>query len=135
MLLHNCVLYLRGVKSTWKSYLSKSTDTLQWKLLHYKLQITNSKTTWVKVLEYLILTVLKYVTYTKYRLKDALIKDTFQSRTVTVWRSWRKQAEARIYVQIFHVKTTTNNKPKTIGNKEQNDGQTDNYYIQQLTKN
>ncbi len=41
-----------------------------------------------------------------------------------------KQAEARIYVQIFHGKTTTNNKPKTKGNKEQNDGQTDNHYIQ-----
>ncbi len=50
--------FIRGVKSTWKPYLSKSTDTLQWKLLHYKLQVTNSKTTWVKVLEYLILTVL-----------------------------------------------------------------------------
>ncbi len=47
----------RGVKSTWKPYLSKSIDTLQWKLLHYKLQVTNSKTTWVKVLKYLILTV------------------------------------------------------------------------------
>ncbi len=42
----------RGVKSSWKPYLNTSTDTLQWKLLHYKLQVTNSKTTWVKVLEY-----------------------------------------------------------------------------------
>ncbi len=39
------------------------------------------------------------------------------------------------YVQGFHVKTRTNNKPKTKGNKEQNDGQTDNHYIQKLTKN
>lgn len=31
----------RGVKRTWKPYLSKSTDTLKWKL-----QVTNSKTTW-----------------------------------------------------------------------------------------
>ncbi len=67
--------FTRGVK-TWKPYLSISTDTLQWKLLHYKLQVTNSKTTWVKVLKFLILTVLKtvkqYFTYTKYRLRDAL---------------------------------------------------------------
>ncbi len=78
----------RAVKSTWKPYLSKSTDTLQWKLLHYTLQFTNSKTTWVKVLVYLILTVLKYFTYTKYRLKDALVKETWQSKSVTLWRSW-----------------------------------------------
>ncbi len=45
------------------------------------------------------------------------------------------QAEARIYVQAFHGKTRTNNKPTTKGNKEQNDGQTDNHYIKQLTKN
>ncbi len=125
----------RGVKSTWKPYLSKSTDTLQWKLLHYTLQVTNSKTTWVKVLEYLILTVLKYFTYTKYRLKDALVKETCQWKTVTLWRSCGKQVEARIYVQICHGKTRTKNKPKTKGNKEQNDGQTDNHYIQQLSKN
>ncbi len=50
--------HIRRVKNTWKPYLSKSTDTLQWKLLHYKLQATNSKITW----EYLILTVLKYFT-------------------------------------------------------------------------
>ncbi len=109
----------RGVKSTWKSCLSKSTDTLPWKLLHYKLQVTNSKPTWVKALQYLILTVLKYFTYTRYRLKDALVKETWQSKSVTLWRSW-KQAEARIYVQ-----TRTNNKPKT----------TDNHYSQQVTKN
>ncbi len=120
----------RGVKSTWKPYLSKSTDTLQWKLLHYKLQVTNYKTTRVKVLEYLILTVLNYFTYTKYRLRE-----TFQSKTVTLWRSWGKQAEARIYVQGFHGKTRTSNKPTTKWNKEQNDGETDNHYIQQLTKN
>ncbi len=118
-------------ESTWKPYLSKSTETLQWKLLHYTLQVTNSKTTWV---EYLILTVLKYFTYTKYRLKDALVKETFQSKTVTLWRSWGKQAEARIYVQAFHGKTRTNNKPKTKGDKEQNDGQTDNHYIQHTHK-
>ncbi len=46
-----------------------------------------------------------------------------------------KQAEERIYIQAFHGKTRTNNKPKTTGNKEQNDGETDNHYIQQLTKN
>ncbi len=46
-----------------------------------------------------------------------------------------KQEEARICLQIFHGKTRANNKPKTTGNKEQNDGQTDNGYIQQLTKN
>ncbi len=43
--------------------------------------ISNSlkkKETWVKVLEYLILTVLKYFTYTKYKLKDALFKETSQ---------------------------------------------------------
>ncbi len=57
-----CVHHIRRVKNTWKPYLSKSTDTLQWKWLHYKLQATNSKITWVKVLEYLILTVLKYFT-------------------------------------------------------------------------
>ncbi len=57
------LITVRGVKSTWKPYLSKSTDTLQWKLIHYKIQVTNSKTTWVNVLEYLILTVLKYFTY------------------------------------------------------------------------
>ncbi len=131
----NCKQTYRGVKSTGKPYLSKSTDTLQWKLLHYKLQVTNSKTTWVKVLEYLILTVLKYFTYTKYRLKDALVKETWQLKTVTLWKSWGKQAEARIHVQAFHGKTRTNKKPKTKGNKEQNDGQTDNHYIQQLTKN
>ncbi len=84
--------FSRGVKSTWKPYLSRSTDTLQWKLIHYNLQVTNSKTTWVKVLEDLILTVLKYFTYTKYRLKDALVKETSRSKTVTLWRSWGKQA-------------------------------------------
>ncbi len=129
------LLFTRGVKSTGKPYLSKSTDTLQWKLLHYKLQVTNFKTTWVKILEYLILTVLKHFTYTKYRLKDALVKETSQSKTVTLWRSWGKQAEERIYVQAFHGKTRTNNKPKSTGNKEQNDRLTDNHYIQQLTKN
>ncbi len=108
-------LHVRGVKSTWKSYLSKSTDTLQWKLLHCKLQVTNTKTTWVKVLEYLILTVRTCFSYTKYKLKDALLKETSQSKTVTLWRSWGKQAEARIYVQAFHGKTRTNNKPKTAG--------------------
>ncbi len=36
-------LHVRGVKYTWKPYLSKSTDTLQWKLLHYKLQVTIPK--------------------------------------------------------------------------------------------
>ncbi len=46
-----------------------------------------------------------------------------------------KQAEARIYAQIFHGKARTKNKPKTTGNNEQNDGQTDNHYIQQFTKN
>ncbi len=46
-----------------------------------------------------------------------------------------KQAEARIYVQGYNGKTRTNNKPKTTGNKEQNDRQTDKHYIQQLTKN
>ncbi len=66
-----------SVKSTWKPYLSKSTDTL--KLLHYKSQVTNTKTTWVKVLEFLIWTVLKCFTYTKYKLKDALVKETSQS--------------------------------------------------------
>ncbi len=68
-----------------------------------------------KVLEYLILTVLKYFTYTKYRLKDALVKETWQSKSVTLWRSWGKQAEARIYVQAFHGKTRANNKTKTTG--------------------
>ncbi len=103
-------LISRGVKSTWKPYLSKSTDILQWKLL-YKSPIP--KPTWVKVLEYLILTALKYFSYTKYRLKDALVKETSQSKTVTLWRSWGKQAEARIYVQVFHGKTRTSNKPTT----------------------
>ncbi len=77
----------------------------------------------------------KYFTYTKYKLKDALVKGTCQSKTVTLWKSWGKQADARIYVQAFHGKTRTNNKPKTKGNKEQNGRQTDNHYIQQLTKN
>ncbi len=110
----------RGVKNTWKPYLSKSTDTLQWKLLHYNLQVTNSKTTWVKVLEYLILTVLKYFTYTKYRLKDALVKETSKSKTATLWRNWGKHAEARIYVKAFHGKTRTSNKTTiTFNNLQQ----------------
>jgi len=33
-------------------------------------------------------------------------------KTVTLWRSWGKQTEARIYVQTFHGKTRTKNKPK-----------------------
>ncbi len=80
----------------------------------YKLQVTNSKTTWVKVLEFLILPVLKYLTYTKYGLKDAPVKETSQSKSVTLWRSWGKQAGARICEQAFYVKTRTNNKPTTI---------------------
>ncbi len=63
------VLFLEIQMCTWKPYLSKSTDTLHWKWLHYKLHVTNSKTTWVKVLEYLILTVLKYFNDTNYMLK------------------------------------------------------------------
>ncbi len=59
------------------------------------LQVTNSKTTWVKVLEYLILTVLKYFTYTKYRLKDALVNEKCQSNAV---EKLGKTAEVRIYV-------------------------------------
>ncbi len=58
-----------GVKSTWNHSWVK-VQIPQWKLLHYMLQVTNSKTTWVKVLVYLILTVLKYFNYTKYRLKS-----------------------------------------------------------------
>ncbi len=73
------------------------------------------KTTWEKIFEYLILTVLKYCTYTKYKLKDALVKETCQSKTVTLWRSWGKQAEARIYVKAFHGKNRTNNKPTLTG--------------------
>ncbi len=34
----------------------------------------------------------------------------------------------------FMEKIRTNNKPKTKGNKEQNEGQTDNHYIQQPHK-
>ncbi len=83
----------RGVESTWKPYLSKSTDTLQWKLLHYKLQVTNSKTTWVKVLEYMILTGLKYFNCNIYKFKHTLVKEICQSKSVTLWRSWGKQAE------------------------------------------
>ncbi len=56
------------------------------------------------------------------------------SQNCNVVEKLGKQAEARIYVQVFHGKTRTNNKTKTKGNKEQNDRQTDNYYIQQLTK-
>ncbi len=73
------------------------------------------RVTWVKVLEYLILTVLKYFTYTKYRLKDALVKETSQSKTATLWRNWGKHAEARIYVKAFYGKTRTNNKTTTTG--------------------
>ncbi len=54
----------RGVRMAWKPFLNKSTNTLQRKWFHYKLQATNSTTTYIKVLEYLILTVHKYVTLT-----------------------------------------------------------------------
>ncbi len=123
--------FTRGVKSTWKPYLSISTDTLQWKLLHYKLQVTNSKTTWLKVLKFQILTVLKtvkrYFTYTKYRLRDALVKETCRSKTVTLWRSWGKRQRQGSVCRHFMEKLK-----QTIS---QNHRQTDNHYIQQLTKN
>jgi len=62
----------RGIKSTWKPE-SKSTDTLQWKwLTRYKLQVTNINTTWIKVLEYLTLTLLKYFIRTECKLKYGL---------------------------------------------------------------
>ncbi len=83
----------------WRQYCPKltvkSTDTLQWKLLHYTLQVTNSKTTWVKgVLEswsiwFFYSTYCKYFTYTKYWLKEAL--ETFHLKTVTLWRSWENR--------------------------------------------
>ncbi len=47
----------------------------------------------------------KYFTYNKYRLKDTLVKETSQSKKkIMLWRSWGKQADARIYVQGFHEK-------------------------------
>ncbi len=122
-------------RGTWKPYLSKRTDTLQWKLLHYRLQVTNSKTTWVKVLEYLILTVLKHFTYTKYMLEDAQVKVTFQSKTVMLWRSWgnrqRQGSMCRHFIE--KLEQTISQKPK--GTKNRMIGQTINHYIQQLTKN
>ncbi len=104
----------RGEKSTWKPYLSKSTDTLPWKLLHYKLQVTNSKTTWVKVLEYLILTVLKYFTYTKYSFKE-----TCQWKTVTLWRSWGNRQRQGSMCRHFMEKLeqTISQKPKGTKNR------------------
>ncbi len=107
--------FTRGVK-TWKPYLSISTDTLQWKLLHYKLQVTNSKTTWVKVLKFLTLTVLKtvkqYFTYTKYRLRDALEK--CRSKIVTLWRSWGKRQRQGSVCRHFmeKLKQTISQKPQ-----------------------
>ncbi len=64
----------------------------------------------------MILTVLKYFTYTKYRLKDALVKEICQSKTV---EKLEKTAEAR-----------TNNKTTTITfNNSQRTKETPGLYI------
>ncbi len=101
---------VQRLKSTGKPYLSKSTDTLQWKLLHYKLQVTNSKTTWVKFVEYLILTVLKYFTYSKYRPKDALVKETCQSKTVTLGKIMCRQFMEKLEQTISQKSKCTKNR-------------------------
>ncbi len=108
-------IYIQRCKEYLKPYLSKSTDTLQWKWLH-KLQVTNFKTTWVKVLVYLILTVLKYFNYTKYRLKST----RHASQKLTLWRSWgnrkRKGSVCRYFMekleQTIRQKKGTKNRMK-----------------------
>ncbi len=97
-----------------------------YQLLHYKLQVIISKTTWVKVLQHLMLTVLKYFTCAKYRLKE-----TRQSNTVTLWRSWRRQRLGSICRQFMEkLQQIISQKPKGTKNR-----MTVNHYIQQLTKN
>ncbi len=83
----------------------------------------------------------KYFTYSKYKLNDVLVKETSQSKTVTLWRSWGTQAEARIYVQAFHGKTRTNKKPAvgkqttiTFNNSQSNTRYVYTVYIQEANK-
>ncbi|KAI7789726.1 hypothetical protein IRJ41_012361 [Triplophysa rosa] len=73
---------------------SKTTDTLQQKLLHYKLQVTNSKTTSVKVLEYLILTPLLCEDTWKLEICKNVLQRIFQTVRNKIFWSDESQIHA-----------------------------------------